>query len=421
MENSRFVIGIASKAGKGGYMATLEEYRSIVGDEVIAEIYRTAKPLYGKRVLHINSTYYGGGVAEMLYSLVPLLNAAGVEADWRTLRGTPEFFAITKKFHNAIQGESIHMTDIKAELYVENNRDFAAYCKIDADCVMIHDPQPLPLIRFYRKSQPWLWRCHVDMSHPNEALWDFLKGFILAYDSIIVSDEQYVRKDLPVTYKIIEPAIDPLSSKNKDIPEDLIQRTLAKYGVPDDKPFITQISRFDKWKDPAGVIEVFKHVRKEVDCRLVLCGSMATDDPEGWDLFERTRLSAGSMIDNKEVILITAEDNILVNALQRMARVILQKSSREGFGLTVTEALWKAKPVVASNVGGIPRQIIDNSTGYLVEPGDTTGWSERICYLMKHERTARAFGEVGKEHVRKNYLITRHAIDDLRLFSKMLA
>ena len=402
-------------------MATLEEYRSIVGDDVIAEIYKTARPLYGKRVLHVNSTYYGGGVAEMLHSIVPLLNAAGVEADWRTLRGTPEFFAITKKFHNAIQGESIHMTEIKASLYVENNRDFAAYCKIDADCVFIHDPQPLPLIRFYRKAQPWLWRCHVDLSHPNEALWDFLKGFILAYDGIIVSDEQYVREDLPVSYSIIDPAIDPLSTKNRDIPDELIQRTLAKYGVPVDKPLITQISRFDKWKDPAGVIEVFKLVRKECDCRLVLCGSMATDDPEGWDLFEKTRALAGSMLDNKDVMLITAEDNILVNALQRSSNVILQKSLREGFGLTVTEALWKAKPVVASNVGGIPRQMIDNSPGYLVDPHDTAGWAERICHLLNHERIARTMAEMGKEHVRKNYLITRHVIDDLRLLSKVLS
>ncbi|MBN1398937.1 MAG: glycosyl transferase family 1, partial [Bacteroidetes bacterium] len=192
-------------------MRTLEDYREIVGDEVVAEIYRLARSLYGKRVLHINSTYYGGGVAEILYSLVPLLNCAGLDADWRMLRGTPEFFNITKKFHNAIQGESIRMTDIKASLYIENNQDFASYCKIDADCVIIHDPQPLPLIQFYKKRQPWIWRCHVDLSHPNEDLWHFLKGFILAYDGLVVSDEQYVRKELPMKYTIIDPAIDPLS------------------------------------------------------------------------------------------------------------------------------------------------------------------------------------------------------------------
>ncbi len=401
-------------------MITLEDYRDIVGDDVIAEIYRLARSLYGRKVLHINSTYYGGGVAEILDSLVPLLNCAGVDADWRILRGTPEFFTITKKFHNAIQGETIRMTDIKASLYIENNQNFASYCKIDADCVVIHDPQPLPLIRFYKKRQPWIWRCHVDLSHPNEDLWYFLKGYILSYDGIIVSDEQYVRKELPIKYTIIEPAIDPLSSKNKEIPEDLIERTLQKYGVPTDKPLITQISRFDKWKDPENVIEVFKLVRKECDCRLVLCGSMASDDPEGWDIFERSRNAAGSFIDNKDVVLITVEDNILVNALQRKSDVIIQKSIREGFGLTVTEALWKGTPVVASNVGGIPRQVIDNQTGFLVDPYDLRGCADIVSSILKHPKIGRHLGENGKEHVRKNFLITRHVIDDLKLLNRML-
>ncbi len=401
-------------------MRTLEDYREIVGDEIIAEIYRLARPLYGKRILHINSTYYGGGVAEILYSLVPLLNCAGLDADWRMLRGTPEFFNITKKFHNAIQGESIRMTDIKASLYIENNQDFASYCKIDADCVIIHDPQPLPLIQFYKKRQPWIWRCHVDLSHPNEELWHFLKGFILAYDGIVVSDEQYVRKELPMKYTIIDPAIDPLSSKNKDIPEDLVERTLQKYGVPIDKPFITQISRFDKWKDPENVIEVFKLVRKECNCRLVLCGSMATDDPEGWDIVDKVRSAAGSLLDDKEIILLTIEDNILVNALQSKSTVVMQKSIREGFGLTVTEALWKAKPVVASNVGGIPRQVIDNQTGFLIEPYDIQGCADIVISILKHPKVGQYLGANGKEYVRKNFLITRHVIDNLKLLNKTM-
>jgi trehalose synthase len=400
-------------------MHSLEDYRDIVGDDVIAEIYRLARPLYGKKVLHINSTNYGGGVAEILYSLVPLLNFAGIDADWRTVRGTPEFFNITKKFHNAIQGEPIRMTDIKASLYIENNQDFASYCKIDADCVIIHDPQPLPLIRFYKKRQPWIWRCHVDLSHPNEDLWNFLKGFILAYDGMVVSDELYVRKELPVKYTIIEPAIDPLSSKNKEIPEDLIERTLQKYGVPTDKPLVTQISRFDKWKDPENVIEVFKLVRKECDCRLILCGDMASDDPEGWEIFERVRNAAGSFLDNKDIILLTVEDNILVNALQRKSSVILQKSIREGFGLTVTEALWKGKPVVASNVGGIPRQVVDNKTGFLVEPDNIRGCADIVSSILKHPKVGNFLGEHGKEHVRKNFLITRHVIDDLKLLNRI--
>jgi trehalose synthase len=275
--------------------------------------------------------------------------------------------------------------------------------------VIIHDPQPLPLIRFYKKRQHWIWRCHVDLSHPNEELWNFLKGFILAYDGIVVSDEQYVRKELPIKHTIIEPAIDPLSSKNKDIPEELIERTLQKYGVPTDKPLITQISRFDKWKDPENLIEVFKLVRKECDCRLVLCGNMASDDPEGWEIFEQARNAAGSFLDNKDIILLTVEDNILVNALQRKSSVILQKSIREGFGLTVTEALWKGKPVVASNVGGIPRQVIDNKTGF----------ADIVSSILKHPKVGHYLGEHGKEHVRKNFLITRHVIDDLKLLNRI--
>ncbi len=401
-------------------MKTLEDYREIVGDDVIAEIYRFARPLYGKRVLHINSTYYGGGVAEILDSLVPLLNTIGLDADWRLLRGTPEFFTITKKFHNAIQGEPLRMTDIKASLYIENNQDFSIYCKIDADIVFIHDPQPLPLIRFYKKRQPWLWRCHVDLSNPNKELWNFLKGFILAYDGIIVSDEHYVRKDLPIKYTIIDPATDPLSTKNRELPEELCERTFQKYGIPRDLPIITQISRFDKWKDPIGVIEVYKRVRKEVKCRLVLCGSMATDDPEGWEIFEQTRNAAGTMLDNKDIILITVEDNVLVNTLQRKSAVVLQKSIREGFGLTVTEALWKGTPVVASNVGGIPRQVIDNQTGFLVEPHDYDLCAEIVCSLLRHPKVGKVLGENGKEHVRRNFLITRHIVDDLRLINSFI-
>ncbi|MBP8975537.1 MAG: glycosyltransferase [Bacteroidetes bacterium] len=401
-------------------MKILEDYREIVGDDVIADIYRYARTLYGKRILHINSTYYGGGVAEILDSLVPLLNNIGLDTDWRLLRGTPEFFTITKKFHNAIQGEEIHMTDIKASLYVENNQDFSIYCNIDADVVFIHDPQPLPLIRFYRKRQPWLWRCHVDLSHPNEELWNFLKGFILTYDGIIVSDERYVRKELPMTYTIIDPAIDPLTTKNRDLPDELYERTLQKYSIPTDKPLITQISRFDKWKDPIGVIEVFKRIRKQFPCRLVLCGSMATDDPEGWDIFEQTREAAGSLLDDKEVILITVEDNVLVNTLQRKSAVIIQKSIREGFGLTVTEALWKGTPVVASNVGGIPRQVIDNTTGFLVEPYDYNACAELVLSILRHPKVGAVLGANGKEHVRRNFLITRHIIDDLRLLNKLL-
>ncbi len=401
-------------------MRTIDEYRHLVGDKVISEIIRLAKNLYGLRVLHINSTYYGGGVAEMLYSLIPLLNDVGIAADWRILRGTPEFFTITKKFHNAVQGDELNLTDVKKSLYLQNNQDFASYCKIDAECVIIHDPQPLPLIRFYKRRQPWIWRCHVDLSHPNPQLWEYLKGFILRYDHVVVSDVQYWKEDLPLPHSIIHPVIDPLSSKNKDIPKSLIAKTLKKHGVPTDKPIITQISRFDKWKDPANVIEMYKLVKEHVDCRLVLCGSMASDDPEGIMMYEKIHKLANNHLASKDIILITAEDNILVNALQRVSAVVIQKSIREGFGLTVTEALWKETPVLASNVGGIPLQMVDGETGYLIDPYDTKTGAERIVSLLQHPDEAKRMGTAGKELVRKKFLITRHLYDDLKLLSDLI-
>lgn len=400
-------------------MRAIDEYRGIVGDKVISDIVKMAKNLYGLRVLHINSTYYGGGVAEMLYSLIPLMNDVGVSVDWRILRGTPEFFTITKKFHNAIQGDPINLSDIKKTLYIQNNQDFASYCQIDADCVIIHDPQPLPLIRFYKRKQPWLWRCHVDLSRPNPQLWDYLKGFILRYDRVIVSDCRYMKEDLPMDYSVIHPVIDPLSSKNKEISKDLIMRTLKKYAVPTDKPILTQISRFDKWKDPANVIEMFKLVKARIDCRLVLCGSMAADDPEGIQIYQKILQRANNHVAKRDVILLTVEDNILVNALQRISSVVIQKSIREGFGLTVTEALWKEKPVVASNVGGIPLQMADGETGYLIDPTDIKTGAARIISILENPAEAKRLGTNGREMVRKKFLITRHLYDDLKMLNDL--
>jgi trehalose synthase len=402
-------------------MHSLDDYREIVGDKVISEITRLARSLYGLRVIHVNSTYYGGGVAEMLYSLIPLFNDIGISADWRILRGTPEFFTITKKFHNAIQGDDLHLTDVKKELYVQNNQNFASYCRLDADCVIVHDPQPLPLIRFYKKQQPWIWRCHIDLSHPNQHLWNYLKGFILRYDRVIVSDEKYMKEDLPIEHSIIHPVIDPLSSKNMTLKSSLMNKTLKKYGIPIDRPLVTQISRFDKWKDPLGVIEMFKIVRAKVPCRLVLCGSMATDDPEGIEIYEKVVQSVKNLTKNNDVILLTAEDSILVNVLQRTSAVIIQKSTREGFGLTVAEALWKETPVIASNVGGIPLQIIDGENGYLIDPDDIQTGAERIIALLQNHGEAKRMGTRGKELIRQKFLITRHLYDDLKLLNEVVS
>lgn len=400
-------------------MKQLHEYRSIVGDEVISDIYQKARSLYGKKVLHINSTYTGGGVSEILNSLVPLMNDAGVDTDWRIIRGTPDFFQITKKFHNGVQGEHINLSRLKKELYLQANEDFASYAIIDHDWVVVHDPQPLPLVQFYKKRQPWVWRCHVDIEAPDAELWDFLKGFILRYDRMIISHEKYRKADIPVEQRIYAPIIDPLSPKNIVLDQKQIAAFLAKYHVRTDKPLITQISRFDKWKDPIGVIEVFKRVRESVDCRLVLCGSMASDDPEGVEIYDRAKAFAKDLIAKEDVVFITSENHILVNALQRASAVVLQKSLREGFGLTVAEALWKGTPVVASNVGGIPLQVIDGETGFLVAPEDNQGFARRIIDILRSGKKARQLGERAREHVRRHFLVTRLLQDYLGLLREL--
>jgi len=401
-------------------MHSLEDYREIVGDGIISTIYKKVRRLYGKHILHINSTYLGGGVAEMLASIVPLMNDIGIDAGWRILRGYPDFFTITKKFHNALQGGLIHFTEMKRRLYVQANEDFFVYTHIDHDFVIIHDSQPLPLIKFYKKRQPWIWRCHVDLSNPHKELWEFLKKFILRYDIVIISSERYKREDLPLEQRVIHPAIDPLSPKNMEISQGDISKYLRKFGIPTDKPLITQISRFDRWKDPEGVIEVFKLVKEKMDCRLVLCGSMAADDPEGVMINEKVKRKAKRLIENKDVILIASENNILVNALQQSSAVIVQKSIREGFGLTITEALWKKKPVVASNIGGIPIQVKDGENGFLVEPDDTKGFADRIIQILQNPKLAEQMGKKGKEVVRKNFLITRLLSDYLDLFNDII-
>ncbi len=400
-------------------MRVLNDYREITGDKIISDLYKKARPLYGKRIIHINSTFYGGGVVEILNSLVPLMNDVGLDAGWRIIRGSPDFFAITKKFHNALQGDPINLSEIKKKIYLQTNEDFSTYTHLNHDCVIIHDPQPLPMIKFYKKRQPWVWRCHIDLSHPNEKLWEFLKGFVLKYDSEIISNENY-KADLPMELKIIRPGIDPLTPKNMELSDRDIIKYLKKFNVPLNKPLLTQISRFDKWKDPVGVIEVFKLVKKEVACRLVLCGSMASDDPEGIQIYEKVKQKANNLIASGDVILITSENNILVNALQRSSAVIIQKSLREGFGLTVTEALWKEIPVVASNVGGIPLQISDGENGFLIDPNDTNGFAQKIVEILTNPDMGKEIGKKGRETVRDKFLVTRILQDYLDLFNEIL-
>jgi trehalose synthase len=401
-------------------MIRLEDFRHIVPDTRLAEIHKRARRLYGKNIVHINATYQGGGVAEILYSLVQLMNDVGINVDWRILHGSQEFFEITKSFHNALQGAKLNLSDRKKRVYLQTNEVFLKFTNIDHDCVIIHDPQPLSLIGSFRKSQPWIWRCHIDLTNPHKELWDFLKGYMLKYDEIVMSSENYFKKNLPVGQRLMFPAINPLSEKNKDIPEKTIREHITKAGVPTDKPVITQVSRLDPWKDPEGVIDVYKMVKEKVDCRLVFCYNVASDDPEGLRMYRKVQRKANKLINTGDIIFVVGNNETLVNSIQRFSSVIIQKSIREGFCLCVTEALWKGTPVVASNVGGIPSQIDDGHNGFLVEPKDNKGFAERIIHILKNPDEAKAVGEKAKEKVRKEFLITRLLSDHLDMVNSII-
>jgi trehalose synthase len=400
-------------------MLRLEHFRHIVSDEILAEIYRHAHNLYGKHIVHVNATYQGGGVAEILYPLTMLMNDVGVDTGWRILHGSQEFFEVTKSFHNALQGGKLNLTSKKKELYLRVNDNFSRFTHLDHDCIIIHDPQPLALIRSYRKRQPWIWRCHIDMTEPNAELWDFLKGFVLKHDEMICSSKSYFQADLPTKQRLMYPAINPLSDKNKEMSEDAMMKQIAKAGIPTDKPVITQVSRLDPWKDPEGVIDVYKRVCKQVDCRLVLCYNVASDDPEGLQMYRKVVRKANKLLERGDIILVVGNTEPLVNAVQRFSHVIIQKSIKEGFCLAVTEALWKGTPVVASSVGGIPVQIKDGQTGFLVDPTDLDGFAERIIHLLADPEHAIEIGRQAREKVRKEFLVTRLLSDYLSMLNSL--
>lgn len=397
---------------------TLADYREIVGEEEISEIYKKCGEIVGKHILHINATYYGGGVAEILRNIVPLMNDAGLEVGWRAIPAHPDFFRVVKKFHNALQGEDINLTQMKKEVYEGINEEFSRFTHIDHDLVVVHDPQPLPLIVYYRKGQPWLWRCHIDLSDPHEELWDYLKYFGIRYDHAVYHLDKFAWKE-GAEYSIMRPSIDPLSIKNRDISQSTLEKYLGKVGVKEDdsRPLISQISRFDRWKDPVGVLKVFDLIRDEIDCQFLLVGSIAADDPEGQEVYEQVHSEVRKREDVK--IAVNVHD-IVVNAVQRASDVVLQKSLREGFGLTISEALWKETPVVGSDLGGIPEQIIDGETGYLVDPYDHEGMAEKVMDIINDEDLSDEMGKKGKRHVKENFLIIRHIKDWIDLWTEFL-
>ncbi len=391
-------------------MAKIEEYTPLVGQAVMDDLRLLGERLKGKVIQHINSTPVGGGVAEILNRMVPLLRELQVDTKWDVIKGGEQFFEVTKKFHNSLHGRPGEVSQRDFDIFMDTSRENIKDVNTYGDIVFVHDPQPIALVQ-KKDSNKWLWRCHVDVSNPNEKVWNFLMNFIVQYDSAVFSAPSFSRK-IPIRQFLISPSIDPLSDKNKELPQEKIDFVLRKYGIEKNKPIITQISRFDRLKDPVGVIDSYLQVKKYIDCQLILAGGAANDDPEGFQVLSEVREKAKN--DPDIHILLLPQNDIEVNALQRASDVILQKSIKEGFGLTVSEALWKAKPVVASNVGGIPLQIKHKYSGLLCH--SVEGASFAVKQLLSSPEYARKLGENGREHVKNNFLITRHLRDYMLLF-----
>jgi trehalose synthase len=393
-------------------MTTIDQYEPIIGKPMIEELFLLGERLRGKRIQNINSTAVGGGVAEILTRMIPLLKELGVDAYWDVIKGNEKFFSVTKKFHNGLHGVPVEISPDEYEGFIEVNRENAAAMSF-GDIVFVHDPQPIALIE-QRKTigRNWLWRCHIDFSHPDEEIWKFLKQYVTKFDSAVFSAPAFARS-LPIPQVLISPSIDPLSDKNKDLPEETIQAVFDKYGIDRSRPIVTQISRFDFLKDPVGVVKAYKLAKANVDMQLVLAGGGATDDPEGPVVMEQVQNEAAKDKDIF-VLFLPPSSDIEINALQRGSTVVLQKSLREGFGLTVSEALWKGRPTIASAVGGIPLQISHKYSGILTHSIEGTAYW--IKQLINEPEYAQKLGDRGKEHIKNNFLITRHIKDYLLLF-----
>ncbi len=391
----------------------INEYKAIVGESVVEELFILADKLRGKTVQNINSTAVGGGVAEILARMVPLLRQLGVDARWDVIKGNERFFLITKKIHNALHGVNVVFSEEEFDYFRQVNAENAAEMVSYGDVVFVHDSQPIGLIEKKKElGRKWIWRCHIDFTRPTAQVESFLRGYIDRYDSAVFSAQTFSRR-LDIPQVLIAPSIDPLSDKNRDMAESEIQSIVEQYGIDMQRPIVTQISRFDYLKDPVGVIDVYRKVREHVDCQLVLAGGGATDDPEGAKVLQDVQNAAADDADI-HVLLLPPGSDIEINALQRASAVVLQKSLKEGFGLTVAEALWKAKPVIAGAVGGIPQQITHKYSGILTYSIDGTVYY--LKQLLNDPDYARRLGANGREHVKNNFLITRHIRDYILLF-----
>ncbi len=393
-------------------MAGLDDYLPIVGRDAIEELRLLGERLAGTSVLNVNSTAVGGGVAEILNRLVPLMNELGLKARWDVIKGGDSFYATTKKFHNALHGEPAEISLRDYEVYERTQTENLAVMDLCEDFVFIHDPQPAGLVSGRRpRTNRWIWRCHIDLSRPDRALWEYLARYVRDYDACVFSSPIFTQ-ELPILQALIPPSIDPLSEKNRDMAPEEIDAVLGRLRIPRDKRLVTQVSRFDRLKDPLGVIEAFKKARAYCDARLLLVGGSADDDPEGTQVLAEVRAKAEK--DPDIIVLdLPPTSHLEINAIQRASSIILQKSLREGFGLTVAEALWKGKPVIGGAVGGIPQQITHKYSGILTRSIEGTAYW--LKQLLNEPAFARRLGDSGREHIRQNYLITRQLRDYLLL------
>jgi len=402
-------------------MSILEDYAQVAGAEVVDQLCQLAAPLVGARVVHVNSTRIGGGVAEILVKLVPLMQELGIDTRWEVISGESEFYDCTKSMHNALQGNRIPIGDTLLDIYQETNaRNAEALRPVleDAEFVIIHDPQPAPMLgHFPGRKGKWIWRCHIDASHPYRPVWKYLHRFVAPYDASIFSLAAFAH-ELPHPQYLVPPSIDPLSDKNRELEPDALRQVCEKYRLDPERPLVVQVSRFDRFKDPVGVIQAYRLAKQYLPrLQLVLAGGGASDDPEG-DVVLSEAQSVADGDPDVHILLLPADAHLEINALQRVADIVLQKSIREGFGLTVTEAMWKGKPVIGGDVGGIRLQVINHHTGFLVNTPE--GAALRVRYLLHQPERIREMGEKAQQFVRDNFLITRHLREYLTLMVALL-
>jgi trehalose synthase len=394
----------------------ISDYEKIVGAQVVHELVLISKKLKKKKIQCINSTKVGGGVAEILSRLIPLLNDLGIDASWDVIKADADYYNVTKAFHNSLHGKQAQITQRMFDKFTSTGKKIASETKIYGDVVFIHDPQPIMLVEKKEKNRKWIWRCHVDVSNPYMEVWEFLRRFIEQYDSSVFSSPKFSR-DLDIAQFLIPPSIDPFSEKNRDLTPSEIDGVLRKYGIDKSKPIMAQVSRFDYLKDPVGVIDTYRLVKKYVDCQLLLVGNRAADDPEMDTVLNDVMQKKGNDPDIHVLLIEPEKNDFDVNALQRAAACIIQKSIREGFALTVTEALWKAKPVVASAVGGVPQQMRHRYSGILCRT--IGGAALGVRDILNNPEYGKRLGRNGKEHVRRNFLSTRHLRDYMLLFLQL--